>query len=345
MQWHYTLCNKAPTSNGEEEYDLRYKKLCSGNFTCKSCNKHFKEEQDYHDHHRKCYLCNFRACIIVLRKHEYKHAYCSVDVPLLGNPTPSKSVRCKIYIAGLQNVNKHRNSGHLRSYRTLKKWNLIASRDVRMHQHHCKISSGRNNTAENIISRKQSCEPCSRKGFKSQRSYQAHLKSHVRCEICGLEACPKVLTKHRLTHSEPLEPDAAGSSILSNLPFCEPVAVAIVSKPIPFQLHVQPKEPACLEETLDESNKYDVIMTLYFYPHFIMNRCHIWNYNTIMINTQCLCVMDQHDVMITSQICSHPCSHVGLLLSQLLLIVGHPLRPPLLTLLPQLWHLFIQVTT
>jgi len=55
--------------------------------------------------------------------------------------------------------------------------------------------------------------------------------------------------------------------------------------------------------------------------------------------------MDQHDVMMTSQIYSYPCSHVGLPLGHLLLVVGHPLRPPLLTLLPQFWHLFIQVTT
>ena len=231
-----------------------------------------------------------------MRKHEYKHAYCSVDVPLLGNPTPSKSVRCKSYIAGLQNVNKRRNSGHLRSYRTLKKWNLIACREVvRIHQHHCKISSGRNNTAENIISRKRSCEPCSRKGFKSQRSYQAHLKSHVRCDICGLEACPKVLKKHRLTHSEPLEPDAAGSSTLSHLPFCEPVAVAIVSKPIPFQPHMQPQETAHHEDIDTTAGKDTISFTDPVLPG-ASNYTHCKGEATIATDVTHECQDSQNDI-------------------------------------------------
>ena len=238
-----------PDEDGEEEYrgeeyDLSYK-LCSGNFTCKTCNKHF-EEQHYNDHHRKCSLCNVSACIKVLRKHEFRHTYSSVDVPrfsYFSHSIPSKSVT----YGRLQNMSKQisRNTGH---HRTCKKWNFIACR--RIHRKpHCTISSGRNYAVENVGSGKQSCEPCSRKGFKSQRSYQAHLKSHKKCDICGLEACPKVLAEHKLAHAEPLEPDEAESNKLSHPPVCEPLAVSSVSKPSHFQPHVQPQETTYQENT------------------------------------------------------------------------------------------------
>ena len=218
-----------------EDYYPNYNSLCAGNFTCKSCNKHFKEEQHYYDHHRKCYLCNFSACVKVLKKHEFRHTYSSVDVPDFSHSRKQISYG-------------RRNTGHLKSYGTS---NFIACREVvRIHRKpHCKISSGRNNGAENIASGKQSCEPCSRKGFKSERSYQAHLKSHIKCDICGLEACPKVLAEHKLAHAEPLEPDEAESNKLSHPPVCEPLAVSSVSKPCHFQPHVQPQETAYQENT------------------------------------------------------------------------------------------------
>jgi len=132
-----------------------------------------------------------------------------------------------------------RRNCHLKLHRKRKKWNLIGCMgDVRMHQPHCKTSSGRNNVAENIAGGKQGCQPCRRKRFKSQRSYQAHLKSHIRCDICDLEACPKVLREHKLTHTKPLVPDEADSNRHSHPPFCEPLVVTVTSKPI----HVQPQQ-------------------------------------------------------------------------------------------------------
>ena len=66
-----------------------------------------------------------------------------------------------------------------------------------------------------------------------------------------------------------------------------------------------------------------------------MNWCHIWNYVPIMINTSVpLCGGPAwgHDDITDLFL---PCCHVGHPLGQLLLVVGHPLCPPLLTLLPQ----------
>ena len=59
-----------------------------------------------------------------------------------------------------------RRNCHLKLHRKCKKWNLIGCMgDVRMHQPHCKTSSGRNSVAENIAGGKRGCQPCRRKRF------------------------------------------------------------------------------------------------------------------------------------------------------------------------------------